>query len=81
MRGFLSRAGSYTRLYILRARCHPWLTEAMPAFLGQLAEYARLVRLDRPIGTLLLLWPALWSLWIAGNGRPLNLDRITKRDA
>src|SRR5215468_3351881 len=33
-------------------------------------EYARLMRLDRPIGTWLLLWPALWALWVAGDGRP-----------
>jgi 4-hydroxybenzoate polyprenyltransferase len=33
-------------------------------------EYGRLARLDRPIGTWLLLWPALWALWIAGGGRP-----------
>ena len=33
-------------------------------------EYAQLARLDRPIGTWLLLWPALWALWIAGSGRP-----------
>ena len=33
-------------------------------------EYARLMRLDRPIGTWLLLWPALWALWVAGEGRP-----------
>lgn len=33
-------------------------------------EYARLMRLDRPIGTWLLLWPALWALWVAGTGRP-----------
>ena len=33
-------------------------------------EYALLMRLDRPIGTLLLLWPTLWALWIAGEGRP-----------
>jgi 4-hydroxybenzoate polyprenyltransferase len=32
--------------------------------------YVRLTRLDRPIGSLLLLWPALWALWLAGNGRP-----------
>lgn len=36
-------------------------------------EYARLMRLDRPIGTWLLLWPALWSLWVAGAGRPQPL--------
>jgi len=28
------------------------------------------MRLDRPIGAWLLLWPALWALWIAGDGRP-----------
>jgi 4-hydroxybenzoate polyprenyltransferase len=36
----------------------------------RLRLYAALVRLDRPIGILLLLWPALWSLWIAGDGSP-----------
>jgi 4-hydroxybenzoate polyprenyltransferase len=35
-----------------------------------LADYARLVRLDRPIGIWLLLWPALWALWIASGGHP-----------
>ena len=37
---------------------------------NQLREYALLMRLDRPIGTLLLLWPTLWALWTAGAGRP-----------
>ena len=32
--------------------------------------YGLLIRLDRPIGTLLLLWPTLWALWVAGLGRP-----------
>lgn len=32
--------------------------------------YERLMRLDKPIGILLLLWPTLWALWIAGEGRP-----------
>ncbi len=32
--------------------------------------YWRLVRLDRPIGILLLLWPTLWGLWVAADGRP-----------
>ncbi|MBW4052798.1 MAG: 4-hydroxybenzoate octaprenyltransferase [Proteobacteria bacterium] len=36
----------------------------------RLEEYGRLARFDRPIGTWLLLWPALWALWIAGTGRP-----------
>lgn len=33
-------------------------------------QYVRLMRLDRPIGWLLLMWPTLWALWIAGAGRP-----------
>jgi 4-hydroxybenzoate polyprenyltransferase len=37
---------------------------------ARLREYALLMRLDRPIGILLLLWPTLWALWIAGAGRP-----------
>jgi 4-hydroxybenzoate polyprenyltransferase len=35
-----------------------------------LADYARLIRLDRPIGIWLLLWPALWALWLASRGHP-----------
>lgn len=34
------------------------------------SAYARLMRLDKPIGTLLLLWPTLWALWIASGGLP-----------
>lgn len=33
-------------------------------------HFARLLRLHRPIGIWLLLWPVLWALWIAGDGRP-----------
>ncbi len=36
----------------------------------RLQLYERLMRLDKPIGTLLLLWPTLWALWIAAEGRP-----------
>ncbi len=32
--------------------------------------YARLMRVDKPIGTYLVAWPMLWALWIAGNGHP-----------
>jgi len=40
-------------------------------FLGaHLPKYARLMRLHRPIGIWLLLWPTLWALWIAGDGVP-----------
>ncbi len=36
----------------------------------RLAVYLQLARLDKPIGILLLLWPTLWALWLAGNGHP-----------
>ena len=36
----------------------------------KLKHYCQLMRLDKPIGTLLLLWPTLWSLYIATNGQP-----------
>jgi len=36
----------------------------------RLVAYAYLIRLDKPIGTLLLLWPTLWALWLASGGFP-----------
>ncbi len=39
----------------------------------KLQTYAQLMRIDKPIGTLLLLWPTLWALWIAAQGVP-DLD-------
>jgi len=36
----------------------------------QLPDYLQLIRFDRPIGTLLLLWPTLWALWLAAKGIP-----------
>ncbi len=44
--------------------------DAVRALGRTLREYALLMRLHRPIGIWLLLWPALWGLWIAGAGRP-----------
>ena len=41
------------------------------AFLKErVRQYGLLMRVDRPIGTLLLMWPTLWALWIAGEGQP-----------
>ena len=37
---------------------------------SRLAAYARLIRLNKPIGFLLLLWPTLWALWFASEGAP-----------
>lgn len=38
--------------------------------MNRLALYFKLIRLDKPIGILLLLWPTLAALWFASNGRP-----------
>ncbi len=34
----------------------------------RIVAYVYLIRLDKPIGTLLLLWPTLWALWLASGG-------------
>ena len=41
-----------------------------PMNLNRMALYAKLIRLDKPIGILLLLWPTLWALFIAVDGIP-----------
>ena len=47
------------------------LQNALPTHVhARLADYARLLRIDRPIGTLLLLWPTYWALWLAAEGTP-----------
>jgi 4-hydroxybenzoate polyprenyltransferase len=46
------------------------LRAAVVALVATVHQYARLMRLDKPIGIWLLLWPTLWALWIAGDGRP-----------
>jgi 4-hydroxybenzoate polyprenyltransferase len=38
--------------------------------MNKLALYFRLIRADKPIGILLLLWPTLWALWMASDGHP-----------
>jgi 4-hydroxybenzoate polyprenyltransferase len=37
---------------------------------SRLSDYLALIRFDKPIGTLLVLWPTLWGLWIASSGEP-----------
>jgi 4-hydroxybenzoate polyprenyltransferase len=41
-----------------------------PEIASQLRNYGKLMRVDKPIGTWLLLWPTLWALWLAGEGTP-----------
>src|SRR5687767_13099518 len=54
--------------------CAPELSFRSPMDLAFIAKrldaYERLVRLDKPIGALLLLWPTLWAVWLASDGRP-----------
>jgi len=45
-------------------------TDVFPQAWQTARDYAQLIRFDRPIGTLLLLWPALWALWLSSNGKP-----------
>lgn len=41
-----------------------------PELITQLRNYGKLMRVDKPIGVWLLLWPTLWALWLAGQGTP-----------
>ena len=47
-----------------------WLGKHVDTKVARSGAYIRLLRLNRPIGIWLLLWPTLWALWIAGDGRP-----------
>jgi 4-hydroxybenzoate polyprenyltransferase len=66
----IERLAASLRWFAYRVRFHPWTTHELPRILAGLADYGRLMRLDRPIGIWLLLWPTLWALWISGRGRP-----------
>jgi 4-hydroxybenzoate polyprenyltransferase len=66
----IERIAERWRWFAFRVRFHPWTIHELPRILGGLAEYARLMRLDRPIGIWLLLWPTLWALWISSRGKP-----------
>lgn len=41
-----------------------------PALVNQLRNYGKLMRVNKPVGIWLLLWPTLWALWLAGDGHP-----------
>jgi 4-hydroxybenzoate polyprenyltransferase len=47
-----------------------FLCHTIPQMQVKLNALWRLMRFDRPIGILLLLWPTLWALWVAGEGQP-----------
>jgi 4-hydroxybenzoate polyprenyltransferase len=52
----------------MNTRAHP--RGLLAELTVQLGHYIRLMRLDRPIGIWLLLWPTLWGLWISSQGSP-----------
>lgn len=72
----IERAAQRWRWIVYRVRFHPWTTRELPRILGGLLDYARLMRLDRPIGIWLLLWPTLWALWISSRGKPSAITFI-----
>jgi 4-hydroxybenzoate polyprenyltransferase len=45
-------------------------SKTTPQIQARLRDYALLLRLNRPIGSLLLLWPTYWALWLAADGMP-----------
>ncbi len=58
------------RWFAYRVRFHPITTQHAPRIADTLHDYARLMRLDKPAGIWLLLWPTLWALWISAAGQP-----------
>jgi 4-hydroxybenzoate polyprenyltransferase len=64
------RIAARWRWFVYRVSFHPFTTNELPRILATIQDYVQLVRLDRPIGIWLLLWPTLWALWIAGRGKP-----------
>lgn len=48
----------------------------MTLFKARLPDFLQLMRFDKPIGTLLLLWPTLWALWLAAGGPPSTKNLI-----
>lgn len=47
------------------------LLKILPRYtVGRILVYGRLMRVDKPIGTLLLLWPTYWAMWVAAGGHP-----------
>src|SRR5262249_37350804 len=64
-------ANARRRRATLLARVVVWkFRPEMSTIAARLPLYAKLMRFDRPVGTLLLLWPTLAALWVASAGKP-----------
>lgn len=59
-----------------RWRRSRFVRNTLPRILARLEVYSRLTRINKPIGTFLLLWPTLWALWLAGGGHPSPLNVV-----
>jgi 4-hydroxybenzoate polyprenyltransferase len=60
----------YWRSFTRRIARSAFVTRTLPPLLTTLFDYAQLMRLNKPIGIFLLLWPTLWAVWLAASGRP-----------
>ena len=68
----MSRAGSGHGRNSRTPELRPWvmlLHMDLALIAKRLDAYERLIRLDKPVGALLLLWPTLWAVWLASQGR------------
>ncbi len=53
-----------------RLRKHVFLRQTLPHAWQRAGVYWRAMRMHKPIGAFLLMWPTLWALWLAGDGHP-----------
>ena len=53
------------------------LADFAPEIAGQLRNYGKLMRVDKPVGTWLLMRPTLWALWLAGEGGSFHRANCT----
>lgn len=56
--------------FLERMTSSGFASQSLPRIARKLRAYAELMRLHRPIGIWLLLWPVLWALWLASAGQP-----------
>src|SRR5690606_16728358 len=70
MRGLVTEAAPMIDLATRIARIQQSLQARFPVAYRRAPDFWQLMRMDRPIGIYLLLWPTLWCLWIAAQGFP-----------
>ncbi len=58
------------RVMLMRIQASSFWNDYLPVAIRTIRHYSELMRLHRPIGIWLLMWPTLWALWFAGLGHP-----------